>query len=103
MFSYFRNRSSGMAFRADKDSFARSAAVDHFAKTLQAYIDGSEKGYALDFAVSEIRALFAASGTLALELVGRMRATDPDDYDTRKSLITEAVQLIDRQTRRDWD
>lgn len=102
MFSYFGNRTSGMAFTTHKGDFARRAAVDHLATVLQAYMDGREKLYAVHDALREIRVLFADSAALPLDLIRQALALDPDDT-RRLRLVTEAVQLIDRQTRGDFD
>ena len=91
-----------MAFQANKDSFARRAAASHFSTALHAYIDGREKAYAVHDATREIAALFGPSAALAVKMIGDMMRLDADDP-RRLRLVTEAVQLVERQTRRDHD
>lgn len=91
-----------MAFRTDSDAFARSAAASHLSETLNAYLDGQEKAYAVTWAIGEIEALFGLSAALPVKMLRDMMRLDADDP-RHVRLVSEAVQLIERQLRGDHD
>lgn len=99
MFSYFGNQSKDMAFRTDGHEFARTEAACHLSKTLNAYLDGQEKAYALTWAIGEIEALFGVAGTLPVKMLRDMMQLHADDP-RRLREATEAVQMIERQLRK---
>lgn len=101
MFSYFGNRSQGMAFCNEKNEHARRSAALHAETVLFAYLDGKEKAYAVRDAMREVEALFREGAALFVSLVDRALAADPDDYDFRLALLTRAVEQLDRQVRGD--
>ncbi|KZC03472.1 hypothetical protein AU375_00275 [Methylobacterium radiotolerans] len=101
MFSYFGNRTQGMAFCNEKNEHARRSAALHAETVLFAYLNGKEKEYAVRDAMREVEALFREGAALAVSLVNRALATDPDDYEARFALLTRAVEMLDRQVRGD--
>lgn len=96
MFSYFGNQYCCLAFRTDSHEFARQAVHDFAETTLNAWLQGQERAYAVRDVLREVRAVFGHGGAGAADLIEQALLVRED---ARPPLVTEAVQLLARQLR----
>ena len=96
MFSFFQKRVSTLPFRTDRDDFARRSVHDYAETTLNAFLDGREKAWAVRDVISEVQAVFGAGGTLPVALMEEaIEATE----ERREALVTKAIDLLAKQLR----
>ncbi|WP_157505406.1 hypothetical protein [Geminicoccus roseus] len=99
MFSYFGKQYNEMAFTPDKDRYARRAAAKFVSDLLADYLQGREKGYAVEQAIKELEALFHAGAVLPVRLIRQGLACE--DEDTRAALFVKAMDMITQQVHAD--
>lgn len=96
MFSFFQKRVSALPFRTDRDDFARRSVHDYAETTLNAFLDGREKAWAVRDVMSEVQAVFGAGATLPVALMEEaIKATE----ERREALVTKAIDLLAKQLR----
>jgi hypothetical protein len=98
MFSFFERRNNGMAFSAQVRELSRAQVARFAEETLNAYLDGREKAYAVRLVIDEVQAVFS-SDCLAAELIEQMLVCEDEDW--RVALATKATDLLHQQVRAD--
>ncbi|PLU25735.1 hypothetical protein [Sinorhizobium medicae] len=87
-----------MAFSAHKTEMTRMQVARFAEETLNAFLSGQEKAYAVRYVMDEVRANFGGEA-LSLGLIEAM--LDSDDETLREAYATKAVDLLNRQVRAD--
>ncbi len=96
MFSFFQSRVSALPFRTDRDDFARRAVFEYAETTLNAFLDGREKAWAVRDVMREVQAVFGGGATLPIALMEEALATAEE---RREALVTKAIDLLSKQLR----
>lgn len=99
MFSRFANQVQGMAFAPYKTRLARSRGAAYAGEVLAAFLQGQERLYAVEDALSELQALFGAGAILPTKLVREGLGSPCEDH--RANCFDKAMELVERQVRGD--
>jgi hypothetical protein len=96
MFSYFQRRVAALPFRTDRDDFARRSVEAYAQTTLNAFLDGKEKAWAVRDVIKEVRANFGEGAVMPIAL---MEAAITAPEGRQLALITKAIDLLAKQVR----
>ena len=96
MFSFFQKRVSALPFRTDRDDFVRRSVHAYAETTLNAFLDGKEKAWAVRDVMKEVRASFGEGASIPIAL---MQAAIAAPEDQQVALVTKAIDLLARQVR----
>lgn len=96
MFSFFQRRVSTLPFRTDRDDFARRSVHAYAETTLNAFLNGREKAWAVRDVINEVRAVFGKGSALPIALMeDALVATE----EQQAALVTKAIDLLGKQFR----
>lgn len=95
--SRFESMRRDMAFSHNKQELVRQDVVRAAESTLNDYLDGREKAYAVYLLIEEITAVFHEAAVIPVQLLHL--AIDADDGWQRTKLVTQAMKMLEKTIR----